>query len=143
MKTLLEENYVEDETISDITLNEDEFYREGYLYFHGEIIEKVKIKLKCNDTLHIYQYLYMSPLGFCQNLKRKVKRSDNSVLDIIEEMFFSHFYIRLFSSNEQISKTIFRNYIEDLLPSCSIKNGTLRINLEFGPWIRNKTVWCF
>ena len=137
MSTLDYNCFIEEDNVSDITIDENDFTEPTYLYFNGKNIENIYIKVECFDKNNRYGYLDISQKNKFRNMNIKIRDDDNNIMDVIVKLFFLHFPTTLFHSNELISKTIFKNYINSIKDNFIIKRNKLIIKIVFGKWIKD------
>lgn len=137
MSTLDYIHCIEEDNVSDITIDENDFIEPSYIYFNDKRIKKIYIKLECLDENNIYRYVDISRKNKFQNMNIEITKEDNNITDVILKLFFLYFPNNLFHSNEIISKTIFKNYINSIRDDFIIKNNRLFVKLTFGKWIKD------
>ena len=131
-------NEYQDDNISEITFNEDDFLTddtEGYLYFKGEIIEKVDILFYYEEVNFIMKFVRRSKNGKIKNLCGKVYSDDNNIIDVITDLVIHN--ILYFMKDDTKFLHLFFNYIDSLSNLFEIKDGTLRVKLKIGFWLKN------
>ena len=135
MKLILEK--MEDDNISDISFEENDFLEEdteGFLYFKGEIIEKVDILFYYEEKNYILKFVRHSSEGKIKNLTGRVYPEDNNILEVITELIINH--IMYFIKDDTRFVQLFFNYIDSLSNLFEMKDGTLQVKLKIGFWLK-------
>lgn len=129
---------VEDDSISDISFKDDDFLEEdteGFLYFKGEIIEKVDILLYYEEENYIKKFIRRSSKGKIKNLTGRVYPEDNNIIEVITYLVINH--IMYFIKDDIRFIQLFFNYIDSLSNLFEMKDGTLQVKLKIGFWLKN------
>lgn len=135
MSLLKDNQCIEEDTISEITIDENDFDKSSFLYYQGHIVKNIYIKLECSNEKE--KYIYVSKINKCRYISIEITEKDKNITDAISKLFFIHFPVTIYHTNEKISRTIFKNYINLIKDEFILKNGIVRIKLQFGMWIKN------
>ena len=129
---------LEDDSISDISFKDDNFIEddnEGFLYFKGEIIEKVDILFYYEEENYIKKFIRRSSKGKIKNLTGRVYPEDNNIIEVITDLVINH--IMYFIKDDIRFIQLFFKYIESLSNLFEMKEGTLQVKLKIGFWLKN------
>lgn len=128
-------NCIEEDDISEITCNEEDYIEQGFLYYKGEVIEKVDISLSYEEENFIYKFVRYSSKGLLKNLRGKVYEEDNNIIDVIVHLIIKH--ILYFSKDNIRLRGLLYNYIDSISNTFNMVDGTLKVKLHFGCWFKD------
>lgn len=124
----------EEDEISEITLKEEDFIEQRYLYFCGKIIEKVDISFFYEDRYYIYKLVRKSRDGAIKNIRGKVYEKDNNIIDVLTNLIINEAldYIK----DNIRSRGLLYNYIDSISNTFYIKDGILKVKIRVGFWLK-------